>query len=622
MPNSNSLNSNIDDNNHRENKPLDRKSGGQSILTEALVKELRERIEVMEKEKKPRTPVTIKVELNKLVKGNKPPGYYKKRPLTENTVSRSVWTKALALLKLRKNKGELNLCMNSPAPLSLTSPLVAQRTTEARSRNEADPANLAAFAASEHATRDLYPPELKINLDFTSFLVVLNKQNEYQLMLDDGPNEKKKNKVICPPEIVATMKFLMVISAGGYAAEPLLIIQDTTMDPEKFRIEEILGLSHANIPGAKGSICVMKTRGGNDALFQHIYTKHLPNFINSIRNARGLFEEDGTPMMAEVSQDGEALALNGALADECWRFLIANRIDIKKLCASCSAIQQPCDVGKIFLAMKTILGHKDKEWDAATRNRVYPKLRDFVAAQHGIKETASKAILAAIPLIIEAMQRAMTCENILTSFKTAGIVPFSIEQMFNQSSAVIDEEQRQIIIASLDYLGDKYLAKGKIKDKHMRKVGILFPQDNRDVDKDQRALQNQRIASVTHNATHKAHHEKKELQKAKQAEKIKKSNDEKELAVTNACDLTRNYNEHLKNGSAEAEFFKGKLRPNLQLALKGLYSVMEKAVRPAIPSKLSAVQADIMTFYSATEGTLKEAREKFRENYSARYRDT
>lgn len=467
--------------------------------------------------------------------------------------------------------------------------------------------------------KDLIHPSLKINLDFSSFHVVINKEGERQLVYDDGSEEAKKNKVLEGLEIACTIKYLLMISASGVAAPPVLIIQDKEMGAEEFRIAEIPRLTHAAIPGQTGTICCMKSRAGNKAFFEHLYTVLIPKFVDQLRKDGDLYEADGKPMMAEVSQDGEALAINGALSQVCRAALITNSIELLKFCASCSAIHQPCDVGKIFLSMKTILRHQDENEDIPTVKEFYPGLKEFIDAQPGIKECGTKALLAAFPRVIQAMQRSVNSTNIINSFKYAGIVPFSPEQMYAQSAAVISDEQKQIIKDSLEPLGKLYLEDGSITDQNMRDERIEVPKDNREVDKDQRALQNQRVASLTNDGTLLRLHNKLEAVEALKAANSLKKAEALEAAIVAACDLTRKFNTAFVNNLTEAQFFSGNTLAQLKVALKGLYSVMEKAVRPNVPTKLIDVQSSISQFYNATEGILHAAREKFRESYRDRY---
>lgn len=465
----------------------------------------------------------------------------------------------------------------------------------------------------------LIHPSLKINFDFSTFHVVQNKEGEHQLVYEDGSEDSKKNKVLEGLESACTIKYLLMISASGVAADPVLIIQDKEMGAEEIRIAEIPRLTHAAISGQKGTICCMKSRAGNKAFFEHLYTVLIPKFVNQLRKDGNLYEADGTPMLAEVSQDGEALALNGALSQACRAAMLTNCIEVLKFCASCSAIHQPCDVGKIFLSMKTILRHMDEETDIRSIDAQYPGLKAFIDAQPGIKEYGTKALLAALPLIIQAMQRSVNSTNIINSFKYAGIVPFSPEQMYAQSAAVISDEQKKIIKDSLESLGKLYVEHGSITDQNMRDARIEVPKDNREVDKDQRALQNQRIASLTNDGTLLRQLEKLEAAEALKAVNSLKKAEALEVAIAAACDLTRKYNTAIVRNFTEAQFFSGNTLAQLKLALKGLYSVMEKAVRPNVPTKLSDVQSSISQFYNATEGILHVAREKFRESYRDRY---
>ncbi len=462
-------------------------------------------------------------------------------------------------------------------------------------------------------------PAYKFNMDFTTISVFINKDNEYHFVYDDANETESENKVIQDMQQVCTIKYLLIISATGRASDPLFIIQDKELGDEECVIQEISGLSQGNTVGSKGKICAMKSRSGNEAFFRHLFMEHLPNFINKIRQERNETEGDGTPKRAEVSMDGEALALAGALEDDCRRILLRLKIELKKLCASCSGWQQPCDVGKIFLSIKTFLRHAYPETTTTTVDDLYPGLRTFLDNNTKMKPFGKKGLYSALPVLINALQKSVTTSNVTASFKMSGVYPLSLEQMYKQSTAQVTEEQKEIINGCITELAEVYLRKGTITDHDMTSRGILLNGDDKGDDHSNRALQHQRIVWLTHDNTLERIEDAREVKARKEAERRAEAAAKVEQQVTAAINLTRDFNTQVGLGWNEDSFFKNKLRPDLRTALEGLYSVMEKVERPKVPVPLRQVQQDIIQFYISDDIKLRAAREKFRLTYRDRY---
>ena len=139
------------------------------------------------------------------------------------------------------------------------------------------------------------------------------------------------------------VKYMLVISAGGFTGSPVFVIQDDRMDKEVIDIYQSSHLGLAPVAGSKGYVVFMKSRAGNEKYFEWLMSTMVIEFINHIKEMCEIPADDHVYFQL----DGEPIQLEVFKSTSMRSFLKANNISIGKSCASSTEIEQPCDIGDI-----------------------------------------------------------------------------------------------------------------------------------------------------------------------------------------------------------------------------------------------------------------------------------
>ena len=128
------------------------------------------------------------------------------------------------------------------------------------------------------------------------------------------------------------------------------------MGHDDFVVKKVPALSTSTHAGAFGYLVLMKKRSGNVNFFKWMFSEYIPEFVRSLRKAHNCFEENGsTPKWAVLMLDGETKQIDLITTPEIHEILLREKIIVIKLGASCSSIQQPCNIAKLFMSKKKSL---------------------------------------------------------------------------------------------------------------------------------------------------------------------------------------------------------------------------------------------------------------------------
>ena len=135
-----------------------------------------------------------------------------------------------------------------------------QTTTEARAREKRDFRNMVSMAAANYAFAKDKSYHLIVNFDATQY-IISEKNNEVVATV------KLKNSAPTTTTETSTLdqcvKWMMICNAAGIIGTDVFLISDPTMEVGKFDFYPIMGLTHCNMSGAGGYLCVANSRSGN-----------------------------------------------------------------------------------------------------------------------------------------------------------------------------------------------------------------------------------------------------------------------------------------------------------------------------------------------------------------------
>ena len=242
----------------------------------------------------------------------------------------------------------------------------------------------------------------------------------------------------------------------------------------------------------------MKERSGNEAFFKWMFTVYIPEFIESLRKAHGGYEEDGTtPKWAVVMLDGESKQMDLITTPEIHDFLMRNKIIIIKLGASCSSIQQACDVAKLFMSEKKTLQsvvYRRGDEDLETT------LDEFLASIPTINTENKNRIREGIVNINYAHQLASTRSILTDGWKKTGLFPYDLDQILSQCLTVQTPEVLENIKRHMPKFVKDFTDHSQVSEEIMDKYDIPIYDDGtekRTIRHDERPLFQRRCIKIS-----------------------------------------------------------------------------------------------------------------------------
>ena len=230
----------------------------------------------------------------------------------------------------------------------------AENTTDARAVAVADVRNAVSFAAMNQLMSPLVNPHLILNADATQFTVgdtgADNQQVKYCGKRGTQPLKvqpiKQNNGIV-----KYSIKYLLLISAAGYQADPVYILADDNMGLNDLDVQRVAGLGIGTDIGNSGYVVFCKTRCCNIAFYDWFNRYILLPFIEKIKENFGI--DEAAPAWFQLDGEPEQIAIYSKPA--ILKLFKENNVLIGKQCASSTEIEQPCDIGNCFKGSKTKL---------------------------------------------------------------------------------------------------------------------------------------------------------------------------------------------------------------------------------------------------------------------------
>ena len=236
----------------------------------------------------------------------------------------------------------------------------AETTTDARAMAVTDLRNGVSFAALNVAIGPYVCQQLHINIDGTIYTVggsgSENKEVKYI--------GKRNGSLKVQPEKQSggisqySIKFMMLICAGGHQGPPIYIIADDKMNEEELDLYKVPGMGIGNAVGDCGYIVFCKSRCCNMNFFVWLNTEILIPWIYEIKKIYNLADD----ALTFLQLDGEPVQIKCYEAASMQTSMAENNVVVGKGPASCTEIYQACDAGTIFISSKAVLKKiKDKD---------------------------------------------------------------------------------------------------------------------------------------------------------------------------------------------------------------------------------------------------------------------
>jgi hypothetical protein len=152
--------------------------------------------------------------------------------------------------------------------------------------------------------------------------------------------------------------------------------------------------------------------------------------------------------------DGETKQIDLLVTDEMHAILLRHRIIVIKLGASCSSIQQACDIAKLFMSeKKSLLSIKYHTGDEDMERTLVEILSSIL----NMKSEKRKQYREGLVNIYNAHQKATTRSIMADGWKNSGLYPFDLKTIlakcgFAQPTDVIDRIERHMPEFVKDFL--------------------------------------------------------------------------------------------------------------------------------------------------------------------------
>ena len=199
-----------------------------------------------------------------------------------------------------------------------------QKTTEARIKACNDVRNAVSFCAINHLKESVVPPELNFNVKFTQFNPTTADGTKTKTKVcGDTKGITLKGKPT-PGQLLTSyfIEWFALISSSGIADDPLFVVADDLMDPEKIDVYVVPGLSLSTHVGGSGTVVFCCSRSCNQKFFHWWFIERLIPFVRRVKEQFNYAPT--TPSW--LTLDGEYCQLLPLLSQEIHDALLAESI--------------------------------------------------------------------------------------------------------------------------------------------------------------------------------------------------------------------------------------------------------------------------------------------------------
>ena len=378
-----------------------------------------------------------------------------------------------------------------------------QDKPDARQEAERDLLNGLSTLTGFQLVADVVPDEaLVINFDATQFMISGGKGGTLQVVVvkDEPLSGPISTKSKGGNELNFFIKWYSIISATGVPGPLVFMLACDSMGPDEFEVFEVRGLCKSDAAiNDFGYIVFCATRSGNASFYKWLNIAVILPFIGTLRE---MLELDSS-CKAVVVCDGEAVQIDPYQEPEVQRAYETSCVFMLKLCASTTAVSQPCDAWKLFSALKARVRSMLDEWKGQKflERKIGIAMRQFGKLNARDKSRATKGLL----MIRKAIGDHLRGSTILSSFQIVGLRPYSMLQIlrqFHQEPTAGDlartaDEVKPMVqkLARLGQLADADLMRGYSMARDALNRGTLEPLAR---PKEDRSLHQRRVVLCLH----------------------------------------------------------------------------------------------------------------------------
>ena len=264
-----------------------------------------------------------------------------------------------------------------------------------------------------------------------------------------------------------------MVNAFGNTSDPVFLIADDKMSEINFDVHQVNGLGTTTAVSSKGYVCFFKSRAGNDKFFTWFNRTVVMEFLDEIRSFNH-FDILGNP--AYITFDGESIQIKPYFDEEIQSLFDNQNCYLGKLAASCTEIQQPCDVGNIFKGSKSANKNiDDSDVISHPLNMVIQDMIDSheLEKEKGNEMSSHKLMLRLGLLRVQrSLQIAVKTTTVQNSFTLTGMYPLDLDQTLSNCKADISSEEYKSISNSFPHLVDLFKENGKLTDQNINDIGV------------------------------------------------------------------------------------------------------------------------------------------------------
>lgn len=381
----------------------------------------------------------------------------------------------------------------------------AQEKTNARQEAERDLLNALSTIVGFALIAKMVPDNaLAINFDATQFLISSGKGGTLEVVVvkDEPTQGPISTQIKGGGGLNYFIKYFSIISAGGLSGPLLFLVACPSMGPEDFEVFECKGLCKSDADAdSVGYVAFCRTRCANRKFYKWLNLSVILPFIMKLRHLYSL----SASRMAVVVCDGEVVQIDPYQDPEVQTAFAAAFIFMMKLCASTTAVSQPCDAWKLFCLLKSYVAHMgDKYKGQPFLETQLKKLFATFESKRKVKPADKTRAIRGLLQIRKAIGDHLRSSTVLNSFKITGLRPFSIEQILRQFHQKSNAADIARIYDEMGPLIKKMARHGELTDTDLMRFSMAKDAANRGLfeqlqkGKEERVLHQRRIVLCLH----------------------------------------------------------------------------------------------------------------------------
>ena len=229
----------------------------------------------------------------------------------------------------------------------------ARSFTKARQAGCSSLLNMVSFMTAQLAMSRLTREALTLNSDATTFKVGSEGDKTVTVVYcgKGGDLKAEYDEGSCSGITAYFVKYYLLISAAGFNASPVFVLQDPQMDEEDCNVTEVKGFGVSTSVGEAAYVVYCKSRACNKKFYTWYNETILMPFVHLLRSTFHIDKD----VPAWYQLDGEQRQIDVFSEPAMLAKLSDANISVGKPPGSTSSITQPCDIKALFQGPKCVL---------------------------------------------------------------------------------------------------------------------------------------------------------------------------------------------------------------------------------------------------------------------------